>query len=110
MKDILADLKAMRREAPDPYAAEPAIWNHTLTIAKAGLDLSDKLLDGDLVCKSTEETTNGEITHNELRHLLWIARPTPNEIWHLSIMLASSGIAGIVAGGSHRPCSLGRRL
>ena len=99
-KDILEDLKAMRREAPDQYAAERMLWNHTLTIARGVQDMSNRLLDGDLICESTEEISSGEITHNELRHLLWFARPTPNEIWHFSIMLASSGIAGIVAGGA----------
>ena len=106
MRDIVADLKAMRREAPDTYAAEHVVWNHTLTIAKAVQDMSNKLLDGDLVCKPSTELSSGESTHNELRRLLFFARPTPGELGHFAITIASSGIAGIVAS----PRRLGRRL
>ena len=68
--DILADLKAIKREAPDSHAADRLVWDHTLASARTVRDMGNLLLDGGLVC--TTAKPSGQSIHNELRRLLWL--------------------------------------
>lgn len=97
--DILADLKAIKREAPDSHAADRLVWDHTLTSARTVRDMGNLLLDGGLVCKMAKPS--GQSVHNELRRLLWLdAHPhAREEAKQISILIATSGLAGLVAGG-----------
>lgn len=89
----------MRREAADPYTAERSIRGHISTMAKTVQDMSNELLDGGLVCKSSTQVSIGESTHNELRRLLWLSREdVRREAWHFSILIATSSVAGLAAG------------
>ncbi|KAI4145703.1 MAG: hypothetical protein L6R39_003722 [Caloplaca ligustica] len=69
--DILADLNAMRKDAPDPLTAESVMGHHMLTGARTVEAMSNKLLDGGLICESPTGAPNGEVVHDELRRLLW---------------------------------------
>ncbi|KAI4265325.1 MAG: hypothetical protein L6R38_009507 [Xanthoria sp. 2 TBL-2021] len=100
MGDILTNLLAVRKEAPDLLTAERIVRNHTLTRARMAQDMSNKLLDGGLICRPSPGALSGETIHTELRRLLWYSVPAHvrREAWQFSILIFSSGLAGVGAG------------
>ena len=61
--------------------------------------MGNLLLDGGLVCSTAKQS--GQSAHKELRRLLWLdAHPhAREEAKQISILIATSGLAGLVAGG-----------
>lgn len=96
MGDIFASLRAVRQEAPDLPTAERVVRNDTLALARKAQKMSNDLLDGGLICQPSKGASSGESIHTELRRLLWYSQ----EAWQFSILIVTSGLAGIVAGAT----------